>query len=224
MRPFQLLLVGLVFAPGPCARAQVPPDVRTSHWASVSVTRAVKTGLLKLQSDGQFHGDAKVTRVEAAKALAELGRVLVDGTWKSGGRSRHVPDSVAAIWEKTSWKTETVRRYAFAEILVRLGDYVANGVPRPPKGAKVGESSAIDTVTATRSDSPATYAVAYLAANKMIQPGSPLLKLNGPPLLGGELSRSLAAFIEGVNDRLTELGKNPDGSTPDDAFHKKPGK
>jgi hypothetical protein len=202
--------------------AQLPPDVRAAHWAAPAVTHALEAGVLRLQSDGQFHGEAKVTREEAAIALGKLGRALVDGTWKPAGRSKAVPDSVSAIWDKTAWKTQPVRRYAFAAILARFGDYVANALPRPAATAKVGQSEVLSAVTVTLSSkSPAFESVTYLAHNRMIKPGSPLLKpTDTAPLLGADLSRALAELATGVSDKLTDLGKNPDGSTPDDAFHK----
>ena len=222
MRTHRITTAAALFAAcaGASAGAQLPTDVRAGHWAGASVQRALKAGLLRLQPDGRFHGEAKVTRLETAVALSTLGRALVEGTWKPIGRSRAVPDSVTQVWEKTNWKSEPVRRYAFAVILTRLGDYVANGLPRPAAGAKVGLSEALTKVDSVPAG-PGHDALAYLAANRMIQPGSLLLKPNGDTVKGGELGKELTELTAGVVDRLTDLGKNADGSTPDDAFHKK---
>jgi len=194
---------------------QLPPDVRADHRAAPAVTRALQTGLVGVQADKRFHGDAKVTRLEAVMALGKLGRALVDGTWKSGGRSHPVPDSVSAVLETTGWKSEPVRRYAFAVILIRFGDYVANALPRPTSGANVGKSVVLPNVSVkVSSKSPAYGTLTYLAQNRMITPDSMLLKADNSPLLGSELSRALAELATGVNDRLTDIGKSEDGSVP----------
>jgi hypothetical protein len=200
---------------------QLPPDVRAGHWAAPAVTRALQAGLLGVQADKRFHGDAKVTRLEAVMALGKLGHALVEGTWKSGGRSRPVPDSVSAVWETTDWKGEPVRRYTFAVILTRFGDYVSNAVPRPANGANVGKSEILPNVSVkVSSKSPAYGTLMYLASNRMITPDSVLLKADNAPLLGGDLSRALAEVATGVNDRLTDIGKSEDGSVPKGVFQK----
>lgn len=202
----------------------LPPDIRAGHWASSAVARMLDSGVLRLQPDGKFHGDAKVTRSEALAAVSALGHSLLDGTWKAGGRSRAVPDSVTAIWNKTSWRTEPVRRYVFAAILARFADYVANGLPRPAAGTNVGQSVAISTVDLKLPESSPGYpALSFLAHNRMITAGSALMKPDATPLQGGDLSRALAELAVGLNDRLTDLGKTADGSTHDEAFHKPDG-
>ena len=126
-----------------------------------------------------------------------------------------MPDSVASIWEKTDWKSEPVRRYTFAVIVARFGDYVANALKRPAPGAKVGQSEVLKPVTPNVAPgSPAYEALKYLAANRMIKPGSPLLKADSVPLLGGELSTALAEVAIGATDRLVEPVKDSDNPTP----------
>ncbi len=199
--------------------AQLPSDVRSNHWAAAAVTRSLQSGLLHVQSDGRFHGDAKVTRLEAAQALATLGRALTAGTWKPAGRSHPVTDSVEPLWAQTDWKTAPVRRYAFAVIVTRMGDFVANGIAHHTSADGIGKSEVLPDVTVTLpTTSPGFAAVTYLAHNRMVKPGSPLLKADDGIVLGGDLSRALAELATGVTDRLTDLGKNADGSTPDDAL------
>lgn len=211
--PAIVLLAGIAVTRPSVAAAQLPSDVRAGHWAASAVTRALKAGLLHVQSDGQFHGDAKVTRLEAILALASLGHVLEGGAWKTGGHSRPVPDSVAAVLDKTDWKTSPVRRYAFTFILVRFADYVANAVPRPVAGANVGKSEALPDVTiSTPQSSPAYNALTYLARSHMIKPDSVLLKPDGTALTGRDLSHALAELAAGVNDRLTDIGKSGAGT------------
>ena len=195
---------------------QLPSDVRQNHWAAPFVARALQSGLLRVQADGRFHGDAKITRLEAALAFGKLGSALVDGTWKTGERSRPVPDSVTQVWEKTDWKSEPVRRYAFASALVRFADYVMHAVPRPAADAKLGKSIVIPEVSIKLSSkSPAYEPLTYLARNRMIKPDSALLKADASPLLGNELSHALADLATGVNDRLTDIGPNSEGAAPE---------
>jgi len=204
--------LALLFRMGAGA-APLPPDVRPGHWSAPAVTRILNTGVLHVQPDGQFHGDAKVTRAEAVTALAALARKLVDSAWESGGRSKPVPDSVSSLWAKTNWKAEPVRRYAFAAIVTRFGDYVTNGAKRPAPNTKTGQSEAIPPVSVTfPHGSPAYDALKYLADNRMIRPGSPLLKPDSSPLLGADLSRALADLATGINDRFTELGIDDDAA------------
>jgi hypothetical protein len=201
--------------------ATLPPDIRPGYWAAKPVQQILQNGVLTLQSDGKFHGDAKVTRTQAVIALARLGRILEQGQWKDGAASRAVPSSVTSLWEKTDWKHQALRRYTLAAILARFAEYVTNGLPRPKPGSKTGQSETLQTaqVTAARTH-PAYDSLVYLAHNRMIQPGSPLLKPDNNPITGGEMSRALAEFAAGLNDRLTDLGKSPDSSTPDETDHK----
>ena len=209
-----------------CARAgALPPDVRPNHWAAPAVTHALNAGILKVQADGKFHGDAQVTRLEAVTTLAQVAKALESGTWKSDGPSRPVPDSVTTVWEKTVWKTAPVRRYAFAAILTRFADYFTNAIKRPGPDAKVGLSVVFhDVKVDLPKASPGYDAVSYLAKNHMVKAGSPLLKPGPSPLLGVELSRALSELAAGANNMLTDLGKNADGSTNDEAFQRKPSK
>jgi hypothetical protein len=201
--------------------AELPPDVRAGHWAAPAVTRVLQSGLVGLQADKQFHGDAKITRMEAVIAIAKLGHALVDGTWKSGGRSRPVRDSVAAVWETTDWRSEPVRRYAFAAILARFGDYVANALARPVTGANVGKSEVLPDVSVKiSSKSPAYGALTYLAHNRMIKPDSVLLTPDSSAVMGADLSRALAELAAGISDRLTDVGKSGEASMQNSASQK----
>jgi hypothetical protein len=218
--------VGAALFVSTCARAgALPPDVRPNHWAAPAVTRALTAGILKVQQDGKFHGDAQVTRLEAVTTLAQVAKSLTSGTWKPDGPSRPVPNSVNTIWEKTDWKTSPVRRYAFAAIVTRFADYFSNAIKRPTPDAKVGQSVVFAEVPVQLPQtSPGYDSVKYLAANHMMKAGSPLLKPNASPILGAELSRALREMAAGANNMMTDLGKDADGSTNDDAFRKQPGK
>jgi len=199
---------------GTCAAAPLPPDVRADSWAARPVSRTLKAGVLRVQQDGRFHGEARVSRSETAIALAALGRGLLQGTWSAPGKGKAVPDGVAAVWEKTDWKTAPVRRYTLAAVLERMADYVEVALKRPAPSAPVGKSEAIPPVPASRMPAgPSLEALKYLARYRMIQPDSPLLKPDGAPLTGAELSRAIAEFATGVNDRLTDVTDPADDDT-----------
>ena len=216
-----ILAASLFAVSAQSARAQ--SDVRSNHWAAGAVTRALQAGLMRTQTDGLFHGDSKVTRMEAVVALSKLGRILVDGAWKAPEKSRPVPGTVTAVWDKTNWKAEPVRRYAFAAMLTRFGDYVAKGLPRPVAGAALGKSEVLPEVPVKLSpQSPAYESLTYLARNRMIKPASVLLNADSAALSGSELSRALAELATGVTEKLTDLAKNADGSTKEGGSQKPP--
>jgi hypothetical protein len=55
----------------------------------------------------------------------------------------------------------------------------------------------------------------------MIWPGSPLLKADSQPVKGEELSRGISEMAAGLNNRLTELGLDAEGNTPDASSHRR---
>jgi len=58
----------------------------------------------------------------------------------------------------------------------------------------------------------------------MIHADSPLLHADTTFVKASELSLGLAEMASGLTDKLTELGLDADGNTPDNSFHsKKPG-
>src|SRR5947207_1419049 len=69
----------------------------------------------------------------------------------------------------------------------------------------------------------AVVALAKLADNHMIWPGSPLLTADDKPVQGEEMSRGLMEMITGLNNKFTELGHDEKGNTIDNSFHGKPG-
>lgn len=203
----------------------LPSDVRPNHWAAKAVPQALENGILSLQSDKQFHGDAKVTRAQTAIAIAKLARTLENNTWKKQS-SVAIPDRVDAIMDQTTWKKQLVSRYVLAYTLTRMGNYVANGLPRPKPGVSdLGKSVAIEPVTiSVPRSNPAYESLAYLAKNRMIRPNSPLLKADDSPIQGEEISRALTDMTVGLNDRLTSMNHDANGETPDATFHTKPKK
>ncbi len=202
----------------------LPSDVRSNHWAAPAVQEVLSNKVLATEKDHNFHGEAKVTHVQAVIALANLAHALESGTWKAA-HSKAVPARVGAITAQSGWKSQPVSRYTLAAVLARMGDYVANGLPRPKPGSKdLGKSVVLPppvkvTLPATH---PAYAALTYLAANRMIWPGSPLLKADDKPVLGGEISVALSQMVAGLNDRMTELGQDEEGDTPDVNSPKKP--
>jgi hypothetical protein len=213
-----LCLSGLSFGAN---AAGLPPDVRSNHWAAHAVEEALTNGVLSPQSDGQFHGEARVTRGQAVIALSKLARAVEQGKWRAS-KSRPVPASVAPVLAKGAWKQRPVTRYMFAALLARFGDYLTNGITRAPANSRdTGKSEAFPPKPTIKlaASHPAYAALTYMAAEHMIWPGSPLLAADSQPVKGMEVSRGLAEMSAGLNDRLTELGHDAEGNTPDPSFH-----
>lgn len=206
--------------------SSLPSDVRPNHWAASYVQEALDNGVMGLPDGKEFHGEAKMTHGQAVIALAKLAQMLEAGTWKAQP-SRPVPDSVLKPLEHGDWKTQRVTRYEMAKVLASMGDYVSHGLSRPVPDAKNLAQSEVfppkPKITLPKTH-PAHDALAYLVDNNMVLPKSPLLTADEKPLLGGELSRAAADMVVGVTNRLTEVGKDENGETPDAGFHKKPQK
>jgi hypothetical protein len=203
--------------------ATLPPDVRSNHWAATAVAETLENGVLSAQPDGQFHGEAWVTRGQAAIALARLAHALEQAKWHVA-KSRPVPVTVVPTLEKGVWKQRPVTRYMFASLLARFGDYVTNGITRAPAGSKdTAKSEALPPKAAVKlaANNPAYASLTYLADRHMVWPDSPLLTADSQPLKGSEASRAIAEMVIGLNDRLTELGHDAEGNTLDPSFHPK---
>ncbi len=205
--------------------AALPPDVKAGHWAAPFVQAALANGVMSLPDGREFHGEAKVTRQEASILLARLAQTLEAGRWQTQP-SRPIGPGALKTLEHGDWATQRVTRYEMAKILANMGDYVANGLPRPDAGAKnLGKSEALPprpVLKITRAN-PAYAALTYLVEARMITPKSPLLKADDTPILGGEMSRALAEMVTGLADRQTDRGLDESGSTPDKSFQRKPG-
>jgi len=209
-----------------CAKAQLPSDVRSNHWAATAVQQTVKLGIIPLQSDHQFHGEAHVTRTEAVNALAALARQLLAGSWQVQ-KSEPVPEKVAATMQQDAWKNKQVTRYELSSVLSRFGNYFAHAVTRPKPGSTDVGRSAIPpkgVSPGVPTTHPAYTALKFLTDNRMIHADSPLLHADTTFVKASELSLALAEMASGLTDKLTELGLDADGNTPDNSFHsKKPG-
>lgn len=200
----------------------LPPDVRTGHWAARGVDETLRNGVLSLDSDHKFHGEAKVTRAQAATALAKLARMLEADKWQALP-SAAVPESVNATLQRGDWKQRPVTRYILASVLARFGDYVTRGVTRAPADAKdTNESEVLADIGKPKLSSvqAASPALAYLAAHQEMFPKSPLLKPGDQPMTGTELSLAVSEMVIGLTNRLTSLGLDAEGNTPDASFRK----
>jgi hypothetical protein len=197
--------------------AAVPSDVRANHWARSAVQRLLEAGIMSLPDGRAFHGEAKVTHTQAVITLARLAQALETGKWKAA-KSAPVSANLMAEKRPDAWQKQPVTRYMLASSLVRFADYVANGIHRAPANGKdLAQSTAIPekaTVTVPRTH-PAYTALVYLTSRRMVWPGSPFLKPDDRPATSGEVSRALAQMVTGLNDRLTELGHDSEGGTPD---------
>lgn len=209
----------------PARSATRPPDVPAGHWAASAVQELVDSSVLSLPDGKRFLGEARITRAQTVIALSRLARSLETGAWK-----RHTPrplDRTAAkAFQSGSWQQKPVSRYAAAVALARFGDYFANGVRNAPQAARnTGKSVLLTSVTMPAGQKgPAAEALAYLTKNRMLRAGSSLLKPDSQPVRAAELSRALADMAIGLNDRVTDLGLDANGETPDRTFHKKPPK
>jgi hypothetical protein len=202
---------------------QLPTDVRSDHWAAGAVEQVLKSGVMSVLPDHQFHGEAHVTHIETVVALAAITKMLEAGTWQLGV-SKPVPDNVEKTLSHETWKTRFVTRYELASALVRFGNYFTKAVSRPGPGAKdLGKSIILpaNTKIPVPAGNPAYGAYKYLVDGRMISQTSPLLKADNLDLKAGELSRGIAEAADGVGDKLTEMGKDAEGNTPDKSFHTK---
>ena len=218
------ILVGVLFCAGSrlCLAAETAPprDLPAGHWANRAVREVVGNGILTV-SNGKFLGESIVSRREAAIAIARLGKSLQENTWHVSP-SIPVPDKTVTGIENGAWERQSVSRYAFAVMLARMGDFIANGLPRPPASA----SDLARSVTLSKPpqlklpiSDPAYTALVYLAHGRMIGLDSPLLHPDSLPIPASELGRAFAQLAFGLNDALTPLGHNLDGSTIDSNDH-----
>jgi hypothetical protein len=205
------------------ATCQLPSDVRSNHWAASAVQQILKSGVLSVLEDHQFHGEAHVTHLQAVVALAAVSKKLLAGTW-TPGESTPVPGKVAKTLANNAWESKPVTRYELASVLVRFGNYFTKAVPRPKPNAKdLGASEILpsNVKTPVQPGNPAYDAYKFLSDGRMITPKSPLLKADSQFLKAGELSRGVADAAAGISDKLTELGHDESGNTPDKSFHPK---
>lgn len=219
-----IILLGLtVWSVGASAQRTIPPpDVPSTHWAASDVQQTLRSGVLTTMVGGRFAGTVLVTRTQAAIALANLAQKLEADTWPKQP-SHALPQNTNTLWETGNWQKQPITRYVLASVLASAGNYYVNsGAPRPPKNSKdVGHSEAILPAPKIKLSPahPAYAALTYLARNRMVAPLSPLLKADNRTLRGEELSRALTDMISGLNDRLTEMGRDAQGNTPDASFH-----
>jgi hypothetical protein len=223
-RIIPIIALGCMALSARATAQSLPPDVRPGYWAAAPVQVVLRNHILSVEADRDFHGDAKVTHLQAVLALARMGKALEAGTWQN---SKSVPVTVAKtdVAPKTgTWEAQSVSRYVFATVLARMGDYVSNGLVRAkPNEKDTGKSIAIPPpVAVTLPKSSTAYdALTYLASRRMIGPGSALLAADDKPLKATEMSRAMRELITGLTDRLTDIGHDADGSTHDESFHPK---
>ena len=217
-----ILGASLCLAPSLAQSQGLPADVRPNHWAVPSVKSALQNRLLAL--DGKaFRGEAKATRTEAIVAIANLVRALDTKTWVKSS-SVALPASAEAVADQGAWQKQPVTRYALARILARAGDYFANGIQRLPANAKkLAKSTSVPekaTLTLPKTH-PAYASLSYLVSKRAVWTSSPLLNPDNKPVTAVEVAKALAQAIVGLNDAVTELGHEEDGSTPDRSFRNK---
>ncbi len=220
----QIIALACVALSGRTMAQSLPPDVRASHWAATPVQVALRNHILSVEADKGFHGDAKVTHLQAVLALARLGKALEGGTWLG---SASVPVTLAKTEvapQSGAWEKQGVSRYVFATVMARMGDYANTGLVRAqPNEKDVGKSIVIPAPVAVKlpKSSAAYEALNYLVDHRMVSPGSALLSADDKFLQAAEMSRALRELVTGLTDRVTDLGHDADGNTHDEAFHPK---
>ncbi|MCW3051731.1 MAG: S-layer y domain [Chthonomonadales bacterium] len=219
-----IIVLGCIALSARAMAQSLPPDVRAGHWAATPVQIALRNQILSVEADKNFHGDAKVTHLQAVIALARLGKALETGAWH---KSASIPVSVAktAVAPKSgAWEKQSVSRYVFATVLTRMGDYANNGLIRAqPSEKDTGKSLVVPpavAVTLSKS-SPAYASMTYLTGHRMVGPGSPLLSADDKTLTAAEMTRAMKDLVSGLTDRVTDLGHDADGNTHDESFHPK---
>jgi hypothetical protein len=185
------------------AGAQPVADVPNRHWAHRAVSDVLKMAVMDAPGR-KFAGDRTVTRDELIVTLARLGRVLLQGRWRSAAaaptRSR----------QPASWRSRPIDRYQLAAAIDKVASYAARGLPRPA-AAPFGKSAALPDrpdISQVRAGSRVKASLAYLAANRMVWPGSVLLKPGPQPITAGQAAEALAQMVAGVNDMLTDEPQN----------------
>ena len=219
-----VVLIGAALSARTSAQA-LPPDVRAGHWASTPVQVVLRNHILDVEADKSFHGDTRITHRQAVLALARLGRALEAGTWQGSATIPVTVTQTGVAPKKGAWEAQTVSRYVFATALARMGDYANAGLRRPQTSEKdFGKSIAIPVPVTIKipKTNPAHDALVYLAARRMVGPGSALLSPDDKPLKAAEMSRALKELVTGLTDSLTDLGHDANGNTHDESFHPNP--
>lgn len=220
----KIIALACVASAARASAQSLPPDVRAGHWASTPVQVVLRNHILSVAPDKGFHGDTKITHLQAILALARLGKALESGAWQ-GSASIAVTVAKTGIAPKSgAWEDQSVSRYVFATVTARMGDYVKAGMVRPqPNEKDLGKSIILPPPVAIKIPvtSPAYEALTYLASRRMVGPGSALLSPDDKLLKAAEMSRAMRELVAGLTDHLTDLGHDAAGNTHDEAFHPK---
>ncbi|MCC6730278.1 MAG: S-layer homology domain-containing protein [Chthonomonadales bacterium] len=192
------------------ARAQSPSDVPQGHWARSAVEQVVRAGIMPAPG-GRFAGSQVVTRKELVPVLYRLARVLELRKWPSAAvRPVTAPKA-------PGWRAKPVTRYTLAAVVARVAPMVLKGLP-PSAGKVFGQTEGLPapaTVKGLPAGSPLSTPLKYLAANRMVWPGSPLLKPGTQTVTGEQLAAALGELVAGLDDRLTDEPQNrPDLGEP----------
>ena len=203
-----------------------PTDLKAGHWARANTLRMIEMEIVPAHAKGKtFDGEKPATRTELINALAKWAQILETGKWKTS-RSAPVTPAIEKTLNAKSWGDKPVTRFVLAETLARTGDYFALALkPVPSEDKTRGKSRAITAplkIRLTKSH-PAYVSLTYLASNRMVSSGSPLLNPNGASLSSAGFSAALAEVATGLMNAMTPLGHDKDGSTIDqNSFKKRP--
>jgi hypothetical protein len=200
------------------ASAQTLRDVPNGHWARPAVLEVVRQNIMEAPG-GRFNGTRAVTRRELIVALERMAKSLEAGKWPKTGAPR-INEKIKA----KSWRDRPVTRYELAAVIHRLALYSTQGLPKAT-GKVYNASEAIPPPVAltgvARSD-PSFASLEFLVKNRMIWPGSPLLKPGPQPVTGAQASLALSQMISGLNARLTDEPQNREEIGPPPRRHNTP--
>ncbi len=199
-----LALTGAAILLALTANAQTLRDVPNGHWARPAVLEVVRLNIMGAPG-GKFNGTRTVTRRELIVILERLAKSLEAGKWQKTGAPR-VNEKIKA----KSWRDRPVTRYELAAVIHRLALYAAQGLPKAT-GKVYNTSEALPppvTLTDVPRSDPSFASLDFLAKNRMIWPGSPLLKPGTQPVTGAQTSQALSQMISGLNARLTDEPQN----------------
>ncbi|HEV2474599.1 MAG TPA: S-layer homology domain-containing protein [Chthonomonadales bacterium] len=195
-----------------------PADVRAGHWAAPYVQEVLDNKVMALPDGRNFRGEAPVSRIQALDSFVKLARLLEAGRWRGGQPVTVSPKQLRTVATAKQLQGSRVTRYSLAAVLARMADYFSRGNMRPPAGSTdLGKSVAIPPAAAIKlsKQNPRYQQVRYLVSRREAWGDSPFLQPDTRPINGSELGLAMDELIIGLNDRLTQLGHDANGSTID---------
>ena len=151
------------------ANAALPSDVKPSDPAANAVQRVLGMHLMK-DHGGKFAGNSSVSRAEVAKALKGMAEAIVSKHWVKAKSAPLTVKRVDSLAASKGWKTQVVSRYSLAISIIKMGDYLVNGIHRAaPDATDTGQStSKIMRKPALPKGRASDASLKYLVKNRMM--------------------------------------------------------